>query len=70
MFKTKRLNDLPTVPYIVKYGPRSGQRSGEPTSVVDFSFLRPRELTKVSETWDNPELIEKLLELIEDWYLS
>ncbi len=67
MFKTKRLNDPPPVPYVVKYGPRSGQRSGNPTSVVDFSFLRLRECPDISKCWNPaPELIAKMLKIIDD----
>lgn len=43
MFRTKRLNDPPPVPYCVQYGPRSGLRTANGyTAVVDHSFLRPR----------------------------
>ena len=53
MFKTKRLNDPPPIPYCVKYGPRSGLRtSKKETSVVDFSFLRPREQTPINHFWE------------------
>lgn len=53
MIKTKKLDDPTPVPYVAKYGPRYGLRSASrTTSVVDFSFLRPRkgiDLTKVQE---------------------
>lgn len=66
MFKTRRLNETPPIPYCVKYGPRSGLRTTKnETSVVDFSFLRPREGLNLNEVHKiDPEWVDEALKLI------
>ena len=66
MFRVKRLNDSPSIPYCAKYGRRSGLRTSKnETSVVDMSFLRPRETPEVNKNFDpSPEQIDKMLSLI------
>lgn len=60
MFQTKRLSDPPTVPYCVKYGPRSQARTSmQHLGVVDFQFLRPRPSYPISETI-SPEFIKEM----------
>lgn len=63
MIKTKRINEPPTKPYCVQYGPRSGQRSGgNVNTLVDFSFLRSREgldlskLQPLTQEWKDSTL--------------
>lgn len=58
MIKTKKINEPPVKPYCAEYGPRSGQRSGgNVNTLVDFSFLRPREGLDLS----------KIQPLTQDW---
>ena len=68
MFRTKRLNDPPPIPYCVKYGPRGGRRSTtNENTLVDFSFLRRRECPSPSKEWDPPpDVIEEMLAIIKD----
>lgn len=40
MIRTRRIYDKPSESYKVKYGSRREQRSGGPTTVVDFLFLK------------------------------
>lgn len=42
MIRARHIYGKPIETYTSKYGPRSIQRSVGPTSVVDFSFLKPR----------------------------
>lgn len=72
MFRTKRLNDPMEQPYCVKYGPRGGRRSTtNVNTLVNFSFLRPRECSSIRKEW-NPSstLIKKMLSTIADNDLS
>lgn len=68
MFRTKRLNDPPPVPYCVQYGPRGGHRSAtNENTLVDFSFLQRRECPPPSKEWDpSPDVIEEMLAIIKD----
>lgn len=54
MLKTKRINAPPTVPYVVKYGPRSPHRSANPVHAFgkELDFVRPREGLDTSELDD------------------
>lgn len=62
VIKTKPITADPTVPYCVKYGPRAGQRSaGNVNTLVDFSFLRPREELDLKKLQDlTPEWVEEM----------
>ncbi len=66
MFRTRRLNYPPPVPYCAKFGVRGGFRIAKPeTSVVDFSFVRDRDAPPPNPYWDpSPKLIERMLTLI------
>lgn len=68
MFRTKRLNDPIEQPYCVKYGPRGGYRSAtNVNTLVNFSFLRPRECPSIREEWNpSSDLIKRMLFTIAD----
>lgn len=70
MITTKRINAPPTLPYVVKYGPRSPQHFANPVHAFgkELDFVRPREGLDISElTALTPEWAKDTEQLIEQF---